>query len=156
MPRLSGHIRRVQSFRMLADILNESITLGLPEVFHGELERLGEDIAARAKSYLGRPQPPAHGGFPPWPPLAPATLAKKGANTPLYETGRLADSIEYSVEKEENRVTIGSNLRYARFHELGTSKMSARPFLHPAAEEVVAERGDLIGEAVVTTLVDFR
>jgi len=32
-----------------------------------------------------------------WPPLAPSTLAKKSADTPLLETGEMRDSIEWIV-----------------------------------------------------------
>jgi HK97 gp10 family phage protein len=49
------------------------------------------------------------------------------------DTNRLRDSIEYEVNKDTLRV--GTNVEYAPFVELGTSKMAARPFLRPALLE---------------------
>lgn len=54
------------------------------------------------------------------------------------DTGRLRNSITHQQESENVEV-IGSNVSYAVFVELGTSKMSARPFLRPAAEGHAAE-----------------
>lgn len=54
------------------------------------------------------------------------------------DTGRLRNSITHQQESENVEV-IGSNVSYASFVELGTSKMSARPFLRPAAEGHAAE-----------------
>ncbi len=54
------------------------------------------------------------------------------------DTGRLRNSITHQQESENVEV-IGSNVSYAAFVELGTSKMSARPFLRPAAEGHAAE-----------------
>lgn len=49
------------------------------------------------------------------------------------DTGRLRNSITHA-QMDENTEVIGSNVEYAVFVELGTSKMKARPFLRPAAE----------------------
>lgn len=42
-------------------------------------------------------------------------------------------------KKGEDAVYIGSNVEYAPYVELGTSKMAARPFLKPAATEHTSE-----------------
>lgn len=48
------------------------------------------------------------------------------------DTGRLRNSISHAVEGDA--VYIGTNVEYAPYVELGTSRMRARPFLGPAAE----------------------
>lgn len=47
-------------------------------------------------------------------------------------TGTLRRSINRQVKKHEARV--GSNVEYAPFVEMGTSKMGARSYLRPALE----------------------
>ena len=54
------------------------------------------------------------------------------------DTGRLRNSITHAQESEDTEV-IGTNVEYAPYVELGTSRMSARPFLRPAAEGHTAE-----------------
>jgi len=45
----------------------------------------------------------------------------------------LRNSITHQQLDEDTEV-IGTNVEYALYQELGTSKMAAHPFLHPAAE----------------------
>lgn len=54
------------------------------------------------------------------------------------DTGRLRNSITHA-QYDENTEVIGSNVSYAAFVELGTSKMAAKPYLRPAAENHSAE-----------------
>lgn len=63
----------------------------------------------------------------PWEPLAASTLRYKQSGTILRETSRLFNSIGYDVRGSEARVF--TNVEYARYHQFGTRKMSARPFL---------------------------
>ena len=49
------------------------------------------------------------------------------------DTGRLRASITHA-QMDENTEVIGTNVEYAPYVELGTHKMSAKPFLRPAAE----------------------
>lgn len=51
------------------------------------------------------------------------------------DTGRLRNSIANAVDADEKAVYIGTNVEYAPYVELGTSRMAARPFLRPAATE---------------------
>ena len=53
-----------------------------------------------------------------------------------YRTGALSNSIR-SEKYDENTVRITPGVNYAPFVELGTSRMSARPYLFPALEEVI-------------------
>jgi hypothetical protein len=63
-----------------------------------------------------------------WPPLQPATIAKKKAgDTPLLETGELRDS--YSCELHGQKVLVGSDNMKAVWHEYGTSRVPPRPVI---------------------------
>lgn len=64
------------------------------------------------------------------------------ANAPV-DTGRLRNSITSQVLKGENAVVIGTNVEYAPYQELSTSKMPAcnngRGFLRPAINDHIDE-----------------
>ena len=49
------------------------------------------------------------------------------------DTGRLRNSITNAVDEGEQAVYIGTNVEYAPYVELGTTRMRARPYLRPAA-----------------------
>jgi HK97 gp10 family phage protein len=59
------------------------------------------------------------------------TYAKK--ECPV-DTGRLRNSITHAVDMSEQAAIIGSNVEYAAYVELGTSRQKAKPYLRPAAE----------------------
>lgn len=61
----------------------------------------------------------------------PESTGKKG-----YRGGRLRSSItnEIGTDAQGLVATIGTNVEYAPYVELGTSKMAAQPFLLPALE----------------------
>jgi HK97 gp10 family phage protein len=56
------------------------------------------------------------------------------------DTGRLRSSITYEVQTEQGvggqviRARVGTNVRYAPYLELGTSRMVARPYLRPTLD----------------------
>src|SRR5690606_22958540 len=51
------------------------------------------------------------------------------------QTGALRSSINYRVLEKEGRVLVGSNMEYAPYVELGTSRNKSQPFLEPAIME---------------------
>lgn len=51
------------------------------------------------------------------------------------DTGRLRNSIAHQVRPSEKSVYIGTNVEYAPYVELGTSRMKPQPFLRPAAAD---------------------
>lgn len=53
------------------------------------------------------------------------------------DTGRLRNSISHATD--EDTAYIGTNVEYAPYVELGTSRMKERPFLKPAALDHVDE-----------------
>lgn len=54
-------------------------------------------------------------------------------------TGRLKGSIRHSVDSGEQSVSLGTDVHYASFVELGTSKMRAQPYLRPAIQDHSSE-----------------
>ena len=89
--------------------------------------------------------------------LTAESNAKREVNKAVYDTpespnykrtGRLLNSISYAVDTDEPAVYIGSNVEYAPYVELGTSKMRARPFLKPAVEKYAGEYQDLLKQAM--------
>lgn len=65
---------------------------------------------------------------------------------PVGETGNLRDSIDYEPNTSDKSVVIGTNTHYALWVEKGTSRMSAQPFLQPAAESNLARAKQLFQE----------
>ena len=51
------------------------------------------------------------------------------------DTGNLRASITHEVDTGDNAVYIGTNVEYAPYVELGTSRQKAQLFLRPAASE---------------------
>ena len=75
------------------------------------------------------------------------TYAKKA--TPV-DTGRLRNSISHTVDGEA--VYIGSNVEYAPYVELGTSRAKAHHMLQKAATEHSAEYKRLAEDAVQSAI----
>ena len=71
--------------------------------------------------------------------------------SPNYvRTGDLQRSISNSSDK--NKACVGTNLQYAPYNELGTSKMAARPFIKPAVENHQDEYKELIMRTLKSSL----
>lgn len=62
-----------------------------------------------------------------WAPLKPSTLSRKKTRAILRETGNLVNSIAFTVGTDE--VRIKPSAEYGIFHQTGTRKMVARPFM---------------------------
>ncbi len=68
----------------------------------------------------------------PFAPLAQSTLRRKRSGRILQETGTMVNSI--SSKARGNRAVVGPDgVKYAVYHQFGTSKMPARPFVGVAA-----------------------
>lgn len=59
------------------------------------------------------------------------------------DTGRLKNSIEHHPEGDDTMV-IQTNVEYAIYQELGTSRQSGTPFLRPAGENHISEYKNII------------
>lgn len=64
------------------------------------------------------------------------------------DTGNLRGSITYEVDTDGNAVYIGTNVEYAPYVELGTSRQKAQPFLRPAASEHGAQYRQVLKKAL--------
>lgn len=71
--------------------------------------------------------------------------------SPSYKrTGRLRNSLTYQVDENDLAVFIGSNVEYAIYIELGSSRMRPRPYLRPAITNHTDEYKRLAMEALNT------
>lgn len=68
-----------------------------------------------------------------------------GTVRPNIDTGRLVNSITHTTENNDTAV-IGTNVEYAAYVELGTSRSSAYPYLKPAVENHASEYSDIVKE----------
>ena len=59
--------------------------------------------------------------------------ASSAGNPPRVDTGALVASVSVKTDADGLGSAVGSNIEYAASLEFGTSRMAARPFLHPAA-----------------------
>lgn len=64
------------------------------------------------------------------------------------DTGRLRNSITNAVAAKEQAVIIGTNVEYAAYVELGTTRMHARPYLRPAVSNHTDEYKALMETAL--------
>lgn len=134
------------NFGSLADFAAFTTVLirEVEHVKHDALEEAAVIIETEAKRVIGTYEYK-------WPPLAPSTLEKKAADTPLLETGEMRDSIEHKVNGSE--AYIGSDNDKAVWQELGTAKIPARSFLVGAAQHKEKEVAHAIGQKVVAKLI---
>ena len=63
---------------------------------------------------------------------------------PIVDTGRLMNSITHEVEGDT--AIVGTNVEYAPYVELGTSKTQARPFLGNTIQENKNKYKEIIEE----------
>ena len=98
----------------------------------GTIEKLTEEQLARAAEIIGG-------------------MAESHAKEACpVDTGNLRNSITHATEDSGHTVVIGSNVEYAPYVELGTVKMSPRPYLRPAIENHIPEYQGVI-QAILST-----
>lgn len=64
------------------------------------------------------------------------------------DTGNLRNSITHEVDAAEKAVYIGTNVEYAPYVELGTSRQKAQPYLRPAATEHGSQYRQVLKDAL--------
>lgn len=85
-----------------------------------------------------------------WEPWAPSTAARRGpGGRILDETGRLRSSIR--ARTDARGVTVETSVRYGGFHQEGTRRMPARPFLLVQPEDE-REIEDIIAQYLIEPL----
>ena len=62
------------------------------------------------------------------------------------KTGRLRNSIKADATRDT--LTLGGYTEYAKFVELGTYKMIARPYIYPGMQRAIAEIGRNLNAAL--------
>lgn len=62
------------------------------------------------------------------------------------DTGRLRASISH--DRDDDSMYVGTNVEYAPYVELGTSRMDAQPFLRPAIENHMDEYREIMSEVL--------
>lgn len=110
---------------------------------HEALQESAELIRDEAKRVIGTYD---YG----WPPLADKTVERKGADTPLLETGEMRDSIECAVHGHV--AIVGTDDPKAKFHELGTVHVPPRSFLRGAAMAKEHEVKEICGHKLAHAL----
>jgi len=96
-------------------------------------------------------------GGTPWAELSPVTIAKKGHDIILFETGALQESLtniggtNNISEVEDMWSVFGTSDEKAAFHQFGTSRMPARPPVG-TNDEAVDELAESIADHAVESL----
>jgi len=73
--------------------------------------------------------------------LAERTL-ELAQQTVAFRTGALRASLQIFIDPTLKRVSIGTDIGYGKYVELGTSKMAGRPFLFPSLLQAITEFKD--------------
>lgn len=91
------------------------------------LEAIGLQAEGYAKDELSKPKPHSD-----------------GTTRPNVDTGRLRNSITHSYDSFEQKAYVGTNLSYAAYVEMGTSKSKAYPYLKPAIVNHIDEYKQMV------------
>lgn len=87
-----------------------------------------------------------------WAPLSPATVRRRRggpAHRILQDTGMLRQSVVKRLESDRT-VIVGARAQYAPYHQFGTRRLPARPFLgvsQEARQEILDAIHDWLGGA---------
>jgi HK97 gp10 family phage protein len=65
----------------------------------------------------------------------PSPPVSSPGTPPHKDTGRIRASISHEVDTQALTARVGTNVEYAKYLELGTKNMAARPFLRRAFNE---------------------
>lgn len=95
------------------------------------LEKVGLNLEGYAKLNLSTPK-----------------LHANGVVKPNVDTGRLRNSITHAVDTSNKTLYVGTNVEYAAYVELGTSRMRSYAYLKPA----IADNIDNIKATLVAYL----
>jgi phage virion morphogenesis protein len=92
--------------------------------FRQPMRAVGNILLSETQANFHAERSPNGGG---WAALSPVTIERKGHGKKLWETGAMFSAIGVSVS--ENSAEIYCSDWKARFHQYGTRKMPARPFI---------------------------
>ena len=97
-----------------------------------------------------------------WPPLQPATVARKGHSRILIDTTRLSEALlsltedsirEVSDEQHDQGLRYGNRVEYSIFHQTGTEKLPTRSHVG-LSESNVDDLSDTIASATVRKMAE--
>ena len=66
-----------------------------------------------------------------WQEIVTKIITQKG----IIDTGALKNSMSTRYRTAQGILQVGTNIEYAKAHELGTSEIKARPYLKPSVME---------------------
>ena len=130
--------------------LNVRVSISGIQQVRRELDRIDARIADTAPFWRSVAIPIIKGKLrdifsqegPGWAPLTESTLrSREFPGLPILEqTGNLKASVLDNpiIQITQDELLYGTNNPYAPFHEHGTRRMPARPFLQPAIRELIA------------------
>ena len=135
---------------------DENVRPKVEELLESQMDELEKDH----KRYFDKSESSAGNK---WAKLAPATIARKGHDTILIDTGQLVRSLtqrgsNYSIREffrgaEGTGLLFGTGVPYATFHMTGTSRMPARPevgLTPDRIEDFETKLGDIVVEQILT------
>lgn len=91
----------------------------------GEAKRISDEAVKRALNEWGQ------------------AYENHAADYAPVDTGRLQNSIKHKPQSKDTEV-VYTNVEYAIYQEMGTSKMKAQPYMRPAGENHLAEYKSII------------
>lgn len=142
----------------MAKTLIDRLDINILKAWRDAASRLALPIASVLQSYVERH---FHTGMRPGLRRVRGRIIGRGERNRtrmLYRnTGRLARSFvprsrDNILKVERDSIVYGTRVPYAAFHEYGTSRFIARPFLAPALRGVMRDR---ILEQVITEIVGY-
>lgn len=148
-------VHNFDSLDAFGTYLERQVPRAMRGALENELRTIGKAVSREAKSSIGTYQA-GIGPYPAWAPLAASTVARKGHNRPLIDTGELRKSISFRAVKSAMVVHIGTDLKYAEYTEYGTSTAPPRPIFGPALFRVLPKVLPEVQKACVQGLVGYR
>ena len=127
--------KRIASVKVISNV-KEAIKLKDTAVERA-LIRIGEVVSSAAQEELSRPKMHADGS------VRPNVDTGRLRNSIIYATNTKqsygkapAESTDYKLNGvvEEGKVVVGTNVEYAPYVEMGTSKSAPYPYLKPAVQ----------------------
>lgn len=150
---VSGFATGGPTLHALGSFLTEQVPRNLQKRLPELLEEMGKQMVQEAQRMIDE-------GYAEWPPLSPTTIADKGFDQILFNSGALRDSFQYEVDRNSMTVRLYSDVPYIIYSELGTARTGwggpepPRPILVPAMEHVVAKLPRELGRAVEVSFVN--